>query len=137
MKEVFISRTYPNTEQSLGALSTEGFSCKTIELPWKQNKNNISCIPPGTYLCKWTKSPRMSKEKGFDVFTYEVMDVVRRAGIRIHPANYSRQLLGCIALGDSVKDLDLDGLNDVAHSGDTCKKFNEFMKGETFKLTIK
>ncbi len=96
----------------------------------------ISCIPEGTYICKYTKSPLFSKNAGRDVFTYAVLNVPKRAGIRIHSANYARQLLGCIALGSGLKDLDLDGQNDIIHSGDTMRKFEAYMNYEDFELTI-
>lgn len=163
MREVFIERGKDQTRQTLGGLKIQDvdFSCKTLELAWRNNENNVSCIPVNTeenpfYLCKYTRSPRMSKEAlerwlkknptltetdcpedEKNVYTYEVLGVPGRAGIRIHPANYARQLLGCIALGDESKDLDLDGQNDVLHSGNTCKKFVEIMNKEDFHLIIK
>lgn len=119
-------------KQTLGALTIKGtdFGCKTIERAWKNNESMVSCIPKGVYECRWTASPRLKRK------TYEVMNVPMRSGIRIHPANYSSDLHGCIALGSAYKDLNLDGLNDVIHSGDTIKQFEEILKGETFKLTI-
>lgn len=132
MKKVILIRTSDDGKQTLGALTVEGtdFGCKTIERPYIKNKNNISCIPKGTYLCKWTKSPRLGRN------TYEVMNVPMRSGIRIHPANYAHELHGCIALGSAHKDINLDGLNDVIHSGDTMRKFEELMLGEDFTLNI-
>ncbi len=136
LKKVLINRTSGDQKQSLGVLTTDGFTCKTLELPDKNNASRISCIPTGTYIVKYMRSPLFSKNAGHDVFTYSVLNVPNRAGIRIHSANYARQLLGCVALGDAHKDLDIDGQLDVVHSGDTMRKFEEVMNKEDFELTI-
>jgi len=136
MKKVILTRTSGDDKQTLGVLTTDGFTCKSLELPDKNNASRVSCIPLGTYVCKYSKSPLFSKNAGKDVFTYAVLNVPKRAGIRIHSANYARQLLGCIALGAAHKDLDIDGQLDVIHSGDTMRKFEEVMNKEDFELTI-
>jgi hypothetical protein len=136
MKKVIINRTSGNEKQTLGVLTVGNFTAKTLELPDKNNASRVSCIPVGTYICKFTKSPLFSKNAGKPVFTYAVLNVPNRAGIRIHSANYARQLLGCVALGAAHKDLDADGQLDIIHSGDTMRKFEEFMNREDFELTI-
>lgn len=140
MKEAILTRMPDDGKQTLGTLvvlSDGGFTCKTLELAWKENRNNISCIPKGEYICKYTRSNRMSQAKGVDFFTYEITNVPNRAGVRIHSANHFHQLLGCIALGNGNKDLDMDGELDVIHSGDTIRAFEEFMGKTDFKLIIK
>jgi len=136
MKKVKLTRFDLSEKQTLGILTTDGFECKTMELPDKNNAARVSCIPTGKYICKYTKSPLFSKNAGKDVFTYAILNVPKRAGIRIHSANYARQLLGCVALGSAHKDLDLDGQNDVIHSGDTMRKFEQLMNFEDFELEI-
>lgn len=142
MKEATLIRSKDQTIQTLGGIISTStpelgvFVARSMELPWKNNENNISCIPPGIYTCKYTRSNRMSLEKGYDVFTYEIMNVPNRAGIRIHSANYFFQLKGCCAVGDANKDINLDGNLDIIHSGDTVKRFVEYMNKEDFKLTI-
>lgn len=71
--------------------SFDNFLCFTIELPWKANKRNISCIPEGQYEIE----PRFSKR-----FKHHLMvkDVKGRSFILFHPANDAqRDLQGCIA----------------------------------------
>lgn len=65
--------------------------CNTIELPWKNNQHQISCIPEGKYeLIK-----RYSDHFGWH---FEVMKVPNRDLILIHPANDAlKELKGCIA----------------------------------------
>lgn len=133
---MILKRTFGDSKETLGILSHENFSCCTLELGWHDNQDDISCIPTGTYLCKWTRSKRLSTAAGHDVFTYEVTGVPGRSGIRIHSANFFYQLLGCIALGDGLTDMNSDGEKDVIHSRTTIEKFNELMNKQDFYLTI-
>lgn len=64
----------------------------TLELPWLDNKNNISCIPEGTYSVIAYQSPT----KG-DVWL--IQHVPDRTMIEMHSCNETDQLLGCIGLG--------------------------------------
>lgn len=134
--KVICLRTFGNDKQTLGVMvitsPTEGviFSGRTLELPDKKNANNVSCILPGKYLCKYTMSP------SFGIKTYEITSVPGRAGVRIHSANYYSQLRGCISLGDSHKDINADGQLDTIHSGDTVKAFEKLMNYEDFELEI-
>jgi len=139
-RKAHLSRFFGNDKQTLGTLTTmngsELWVCKTLELAWNKNISNESCIPTGIFLCKWTRSNRLSKAAGHDVYTYEVLNVPNRSGIRIHSANFFYQLLGCIALGDAHKDINADGNLDVIHSGATVGKFNAIMGGHDFTLFI-
>lgn len=82
----------------------------SLELPWKDNERSVSCIPKGTYEVITTYSNRFKKDM------WLLKDVEGRSGIRIHSANYSRQLQGCIALGSSVVDMDGDNTLDITDS---------------------
>lgn len=77
---------------SLSKLETEGFSCVTMEPPWRDNVANESCIPRGEYLCVWHKSPRYG-------WVYAVTGVPDRTHILIHPGNIAQHTLGCILPG--------------------------------------
>ena len=88
-----IHRTY-HPEGTNGLLTMGANSdpiCYTIELPWRNNMPNRSCIPEGTYVLK----KRYSKKFRWHL---EVIDVPGRSYILIHPANDAqRELKGCIA----------------------------------------
>ena len=99
----------------------------------------MSCIPEGSYLCKFTHSPRYGK------LLYILTGVPNRSGIRIHSANYAgditlgykRDLLGCIALGSGK--FGGPGTNSqlmVTNSRVTMAKFEAEMEGEDFILHI-
>lgn len=60
-----------------------------IELPWRDNRSGISCIPPGLYQAHLTHSDRFKR----DVYVLE--GVPDRSAIEIHPANWA----GDVALG--------------------------------------
>lgn len=142
MKTAYLFRGKSDDNQTLGVLIAEKdngqlFVCRTLERAWKDNKPDISCIPEGTYTCRFTVSPHLSQITGHTITTYELLDVPNRSGIRIHSANYYRQLLGCIALGRAYQDLDGDGEMDAVQSYDTVNEFNTIMDGEDFFLTIK
>lgn len=94
----------------------------TLELPWKDNERRVSCIPIGTYKLKLHTSPKFGQ-------CYWVKDVPNRDAILIHPANYTRQLLGCIAVGLDHKDIDKDDELDLVSSR---KAMDEIL---TYKLT--
>ncbi|MBT1708743.1 hypothetical protein KK062_10935 [Fulvivirgaceae bacterium PWU5] len=65
--------------------------CYTIELPWLQNRRNVSCIPEGRY----TLRKRLTAKRGLHLL---VVDVPGRSCILIHPANHAKtELQGCIA----------------------------------------
>jgi hypothetical protein len=124
-------RTY-QPKQTIGELLIDGVEfCKTLELKWLDNTRSKSCIPEGTY--KVVKRLAHAKRK-YDHF--HVLNVPSRSYILIHTGNYSRQILGCILVGDKHIDLDKDGLVDVANSTVTLKKLYDLMPNE-FELTIR
>jgi hypothetical protein len=100
----------------------------TMELPWKHNESNISCIPDGKYPVKKYNSDTYG-------LVFAVNDVPDRDLIRIHAANYSRELRGCIAPGKGFSDIDGDGLIDVYSSKMTLNELLDMMP-EEFELTI-
>jgi hypothetical protein len=89
--ELELVRTYfPNGTN--GELIDGGeLICPTIELPWRDNQQNVSCIPEGRYeLAK-----RFHEHYGWHI---HVLNVPEREWILIHPATDAIiQLKGCIA----------------------------------------
>jgi len=66
--------------------------CYTLELPWKYNAKNISCIPTGEYRAFKAQSPKF----GSVVYISSVPD---REGILIHSGNTLKDTRGCILVG--------------------------------------
>jgi hypothetical protein len=130
MPKVTIKRNTDDGVQSLGTLSTDNFTCFTLERPWKNNASNISCIPKGTYECRYTWSLKFLK------YTYEIMNVPGRTGIRIHSANFYSELLGCISLGSGYSDINGDSKKDIINSRATILKFEELLMRQPFTILI-
>lgn len=98
MNEATIKRRASTDQGTVGVLSFGGVSLFTMELPWRDNLSQKSCIPAGTYTCALVRSPKFGK-------VYGVKNVLGRSHVLIHAANfggnsdlgYDTQLHGCIA----------------------------------------
>jgi len=105
--------------QTLGLLSVyedgeKVYSCATLELPWEDNENRKSCIPPApgeTAEYRWQRhsSPR------YDECLW-VRGVNSRSEILVHAGNFVSDTLGCILVGDKITDINGDSISDVTNS---------------------
>lgn len=131
-----IIRVY-QPEQTLGFLVVKDkndiitFSCCTLELPWLDNRRNISCIPEGEY----TVTRRAAHEKR-KYTHFHVRDVPGRSYILLHTGNFNFHVQGCILPGKYHSDLNNDGLLDVVESTNTLKKMVKIMP-DKFTLKIR
>jgi hypothetical protein len=124
----------------------DGTKFKCGELPWKDNANGVSCIPASPvgkpYKCKWFNSPKHG-------WCYMVYNVPNRSMIQIHSANFMgdesagrfAQLLGCIALGKKLGNLETFAGSGkfqmaVLQSKGAIAEFEDNMKHEEFLLTV-
>lgn len=89
--EIILERIY-FPEGTNGFLSLNGKEiCKTIELPWRNNKARVSCIPEGKYKIRKRYSAKFK-------WHLELINVKNRKYILLHPANNAlKELNGCIA----------------------------------------
>ena len=125
-KRGVLTRLVDDSKETLGHLQLfEGlsalFSCATLELPWLDNKNKISCIPAGRY----TVVRRVSPTKGE---CFHLLDVAGREWVLIHSGNYAGSrnpktgtpdTLGCILVGSGFAYVDRDQILDVTSSKPT------------------
>lgn len=89
--ELVLHRAYFKQGTNGTLFISDQFLCHTIELPWRNNTRNISCIPEGQYEIV----PRFSKKFKHHLLLKHVQD---RSLILFHPANDAqRDLEGCIA----------------------------------------
>lgn len=127
---LFLTRSY-FPDGTNGKLECAGkLVCYTIELPWKQNVKGVSCIPEGKYLLKKRYSRKYQ-------WHFEVIGVVNRSLILLHPANYAmRELQGCIAPVSR-----LSGAGMGIDSRKACKRLfglidAQIQKGEIIELVV-
>jgi hypothetical protein len=129
--ELVLYRAYFEEGTNGALFNSDKFLCHTIELPWNDNKRNISCIPEGVYEVE----PRFSKR-----FKHHLIlkDVKGRSYILFHPANDAlKELQGCIAPVTY-----LSGIGRGVYSRDAMQKLLSLVyqskdRKETILLTIK
>lgn len=129
MKLLNIKRIYMLKEETFGIIDFEGLPfALTLELPWRDNRRDESCIPKGEYICRMKISPNFGT-------TYEILDVPNRSDILFHKGNTVGETKGCILLGEEFGYV--AGNIGVLASG---KAFSEFMQRvhneDQFKLII-
>ena len=129
MDRLIIERGY-FSECTIGTLKLGDFKCFALELPYMGNLVNVSCIPEGVYAGRLIVSPSLGE-------CIEVADVDGRTYIRIHAGNYTRQIEGCVLVGDSIKFLDGDGTPDITNSRNTLKALIARVKSlDEFEIVI-
>ena len=133
---------FENTEQgTFGLISINGICFQSLELPYKDNKPNISCIPKGEYICKIRYSPSFKRK------LYCLQNVKDRSYILIHGANfagdkskgYQSHLAGCIALGKSKGIANNKFGNKqrcIFNSQQALREFMDITDNKDFKLII-
>lgn len=97
------------------------FICKAIE-------NKETCISKGDYHIINSYSPKFNRN------LWSIINSRGRKGIRIHAANFGRELKGCIALGLLEED------DCIRYSKDAMRIFHEILdrnKKEVYNLKIK
>jgi len=103
-----IDRLDCGTIGSLKLTSSNGnvLRMATIELPWLDNRRDVSCIPEGIYLCEYKVSPLLGE-------AYCVRDVIGRSDILIHVGNFAgnvraglrSDVKGCILVGSDIGEI--------------------------------
>ena len=94
--DITIDRKSSTNKCTMGYLSVNdaviGYS---LELPWADNSNNISCIPVGTYtgILRYDKNDR---------WRIQLENVPNRTGVQIHIGNNTSQIKGCILIGEGA-----------------------------------
>lgn len=128
----FISTDYG----TFGVLTFDGKSYFTVEKPWVNNTSEVSCVPSGEY----TLTPHGEYGKDGDVLclindekhiTHFENATSKRFACLIHTANYERDVIGCIGLGEKYTG------DMVTNSRRSIKEFYELVDPkEVHQLTI-
>jgi len=134
--DVYLTRHRRSDQGTEGKLSVPelGFASVTLELPWRDNKPCISCIPPGTYPLVWRVSKKWK--------AYHIKDVPDRSWILTHPGNfagdaakgYKTNVQGCILQGRYIGLLQSQVA--VLMSRPTVRRFNDLMAGRDARIII-
>lgn len=100
---VTIMRLEHGLSECLGVLLLDGcLWCYTLEKPWRDNRNDISCIPEGYYICE--KYDSMDHGPSF-----QVKNVPGRSHIILgHIGNTAKDTTGCILFGNIPGRIDAD-----------------------------
>lgn len=93
------------------------FHSVTLELPWRDNKTNISCIPAGSYPLRLKDSAKFGQ-------SVEVFNVPDRSEILFHAGNSDKDTHGCILLGTSYQ----PGSKMIQQSRDAVLRFKQCIK---------
>lgn len=134
-EEVYLTRLRRSDQGTEGKILYNGFSCFTLELPWRNNSRGRSCIPVGEYKTITVNSNKYS-------LIYWVTNVEERSGILIHWGNFAGDTskgfkshsMGCILLGKSFGYL--GGQKAILNSRVTVYEFMRFMNYEPFILHV-
>lgn len=134
--DVYLTRLRRSDHGTEGFLTVPslGFSCFTLELPWRDNRQDVSCIPPGIYSMVWRVTKRRS--------TYHIKKVPNRTWVLVHSGNFAGDVTkglkthveGCVLLGNRMGWL--GGQRAVLSSRLTVRKFNRLMNGRKANITI-
>lgn len=129
-----LNRFFSDAKSTLGTIVFDKSFVFTLELPWKKNEQNKSCIPTGIYKCELTKD-RVTLGGKKITKAYELRDVPNRSGILIHAGNTTKDTSGCILLGSNL--YHLSGVL-ISESRLAVKTFHDYLNDmEYFELEIK
>ena len=126
-----LQRTYFKEGTNGALFNNDRFVGFTIELPWKENKKQVSCIPEGIYELR----PRYSEK-----FKHHLVleNVPNRSLILIHPANdANKELQGCIAPVSSLTGIAKGLQSRVVFQKVLSACYQAFDRKEKVTLTIK
>ena len=88
---IILQRTDRKSDRTLGTLTLpDGSEYTSLELPWRGNVNDISCIPAGIYKFMRDTVGRFQ--------WFKLLDVPKRFNIEMHLGTKPSHTLGCILL---------------------------------------
>lgn len=123
-----LTREASQTAGTFGTLTVkrdgEILQLHTLEPPWRDNRQNVSCIPTGSYRCEFGPSGKGA--------LYHVLNVPHRDGILMHVGNWAGDETeglrsdseGCILVGIRVYEFETQiGISGSAVALDKLHKF--------------
>ena len=131
VNKMHLARTAYMDRGTPGSLSVNSdHVCYTLELPWRNNQRDISCIPEGIYPIVWKKSP----SKGWRL---HIKNIPGRDLCMFHVGNWIWNVLGCVMPGLELKLWDKQGDMMVTSSTVALRKLEKLIpRDETAELTV-
>lgn len=149
MRQATITREASTDQGTYGIMvcecDGETLTLQTLELPWRENRQDVSSIPIGVYKSAYGPS---SKNIGGVSTWYRLQQVKGRSGVLIHPGNwagdkskgYASSVEGCILVGLGRSYDAAPGKRKkqsmVTQSRSACVKLVKFFGAKEFVLTI-
>lgn len=130
MEFVYLLRDEPLRTCIRSTLYAKDRIFQILERPWLGNKQNVSCIPAQTYICKFIEKSQSGKYKN----VYWIIDVHGRVGVLTHNGNLVWQTNGCLLIGKRRGIL--AGQPAVLSSLTALSEFVNLMERQDFYLTI-
>lgn len=134
--DIYLTRRRRTDQGTESIFSVPGlnFSSFSFELPWRDNRPNVSCIPPGTYPVSWRESRRWK--------AFHIRNVPGRSCILIHAGNFAGDVAkgfkthvqGCVLLGTRWGWL--GGQRAILMSRPMVRRFNAIMDGHNARITV-
>jgi hypothetical protein len=114
MQRLTIDRGPSTDLGTFGVAAIGTMTWHSLELPWRDNRPNLSCIPPGVYRASVVESAHFGRE------VYLLQGVPGRIDVEVHPANWGgdiekgfyTDLKGCLSIGESLGELAPPGRTD-------------------------
>lgn len=123
---IVLQRITNDTRGTLGILSKDNKPlCYTLELPYLNNRKNISSIPEGVYNVIRVNSKRYGH-------CFMLRDVPNRTDILIHAGNSIGDTKGCILVGSGSNLID----RTVIFSRDTLRNLRDSLP-QSFNLIVR
>ena len=117
--ELTLKRLYSKPSHIIGQLGTsDTYIADTLERPWINNQENISCIPDGRYEVQMLFSEHFQRKLP------HLLNVPNRTNVMIHPGNTVNDSEGCILVGKNSA----PGI--LTNSSDISDKLNAMLTAE-------
>ena len=101
--EPLVKRVFYSKMGTYSHLTVGDYKCLILEDPWNDNKEGVSCIPPGHYPLKlgiyFGGDGPGGKE---DYPSYEILEVPGRKLIKMHIGNTIKDTQGCLLFGTDI-----------------------------------
>ena len=139
MRTLQLIRVALTDKATYGVLLHDGIPfAVTLERPWLNNQQSISCIPVGTYTClRCSASPDYGyKDSPKFGNTFQVYAVPGRGNILFHKGNLEDDTHGCILVGEAFNPV--KGKLGITSSKEGFAEFFMLLTGvDEFTLVIK